>query len=144
MSLCMICTCSMCRSNRALEFPSHALVWYSSPLLIRTPLLSIINYALIREVSFGESDHYMHSQYLLPRLVSFLEGWLLQRLFFKRGTSVVTCCFCFVAMCTKLDLPLRYIDLKQEWPLNLSFSHSRSFPVVQLDSWCRCSDKRGG
>ncbi len=29
---------------------------------------------LIREVSFGEREHLMHSQYLLPNFVSFIEG----------------------------------------------------------------------
>ncbi len=40
--------------------------------LIATPLLP--NYSvLIREVSFGEKDHQVHSQYFLSRVVSSLE-----------------------------------------------------------------------
>ncbi len=55
---------------------------YSSPPLIRTPLLS--NYSvLVREVSFGEREHYIHSQYLLPRMV-FLEGCRIKRVSFER------------------------------------------------------------
>ena len=42
-------------------------VRYSSPPLIGTPLLPN-NSVLIREVSFGEREHYIHSQYLLPRI----------------------------------------------------------------------------
>ena len=39
---------------------------YISPTLIRTPLLPQ-NSALIREVSLGERERYMHSLDLLPR-----------------------------------------------------------------------------
>ena len=38
---------------------------YRGSPLIGTPLLPK-NSVLIREVSFGEREHYMHSQYLLP------------------------------------------------------------------------------
>ena len=40
---------------------------YSSPPLIGTPLLPQ-KCVLIREVSFGEREHHMHSQYLLPKI----------------------------------------------------------------------------
>ncbi len=39
----------------------------SSPPRIRTPLLPRKS-VLIREVSFAEREHRMHSQYLLPRI----------------------------------------------------------------------------
>ena len=39
---------------------------YSSPSLIRTLLLPR-NFVLIREVSFGEGEHHMYSQYEVPR-----------------------------------------------------------------------------
>ncbi len=42
-------------------------VQYSSPSLIRTSLLPS-NYVLIREVSFGKREYYIHSWYLLPRI----------------------------------------------------------------------------
>ncbi len=58
---------------------------YSSPPLIRTPLLTN-NSVLTREVSFGEREHYIHSWYLLPRICVFSrecplsDGPLYQRL----------------------------------------------------------------
>ena len=54
------CTCTI-----------HAV--YSSPPLIRTPLLPR-NFVLIREVSFGEREHHMHFQYLLPRICVLYRG----------------------------------------------------------------------
>ena len=54
---------------------------YSSPPLIRAPLLPKKSVP-IRQVSFGERDHHMPSQYLLPKMcvlyrgVSFLESVL--------------------------------------------------------------------
>ncbi len=46
---------------------------YSGPPLIRTPLLPS-NSVLIREVSFGEREHYVHSQYLLPEICVLYRG----------------------------------------------------------------------
>ncbi len=46
---------------------------FSRPPLIRTPLLPK-NSVLFREVSFGEREHHMHSQNLLPKIVSIIEG----------------------------------------------------------------------
>ncbi len=47
----------------------------SSPPLLRTPLLSK-NSVLITEVSFGEREHHMDSQYLLPKIcvLKFIGG----------------------------------------------------------------------
>ncbi len=57
---------------------------YSSSPLIGVPLLPQ-NFVLIRVVSFGERQHHMHSQYLLPKIcvfsgrVSSLESILWER-----------------------------------------------------------------
>ncbi len=62
-------------------YNSITILNYSNTPLIRTPLLPQ-NSVLIREVSFGEREQYIHSQYLLPkncvlsRGVSFLESVL--------------------------------------------------------------------
>ncbi len=72
------------RNARECNYPGwsqwSALI-YSSLRLIRMPLLPR-NSVLIGEVSFGDREHHMHSQYLLPRIwqcvlsrgVSCLEG----------------------------------------------------------------------
>ncbi len=57
---------------------------YSSPPLIRTVLPSN-NSVLIREVSFAEREYHMHSRYLQPKFVSFLEGWPLYIVSFREG-----------------------------------------------------------
>ena len=46
---------------------------YSSPPLIRTPLLPNSS-VLIREVSFGEREHYMYSQYFRTRICVLSRG----------------------------------------------------------------------
>ncbi len=60
---------------------------YNGPAPIRTPLLPS-NSVLIREVSFGEREHHMHSQLAAKNFVSFLEGCPLYTVSFKRGTTV--------------------------------------------------------
>ncbi len=50
-----------------------SLTRYSSSPLIRTPLLPN-NSLLLREVSFGEREHHMHSWYLLPRICILSRG----------------------------------------------------------------------
>ncbi len=43
------------------------------PLLIGTPLLkTVLSLLHNREVSFSEREHYIHSRYLVPRIMSFL------------------------------------------------------------------------
>ncbi len=46
---------------------------YSGPPLIRTLLLPN-NSVLIKEVSFGEREHYIHLQYLLPEVCVLYRG----------------------------------------------------------------------
>ncbi len=46
---------------------------YTSPTLIGTPILSN-NSVLIREVSYGEREHYMQYQYLLARTYVLSRG----------------------------------------------------------------------
>ncbi len=51
----------------------YIIYMYSSPPLIRTPLLPQ-NSVLIREVSFAEREHHMHSQYLLSKICVLYRG----------------------------------------------------------------------
>ena len=46
---------------------------YSGPPLLETPLLPN-NSALIREVSAGDREHHMDSQYFLPRICVLFRG----------------------------------------------------------------------
>ncbi len=61
------------------------------------------NSVLIREVSFGDREHHMHSQYLLPRICVLYRGH--KRVSFKRGTTVfqdVTTAVTYSLSCLKL------------------------------------------
>ncbi len=59
------CICLENRKVVLLMFQSCALLLlYTSPPLMLIPLL-LKNSVLIREMSFGEREHYMYTQYLL-------------------------------------------------------------------------------
>ncbi len=59
---------------------------YNCPSLIRTPLLP--RNFVIREVAFGEREHHMHSQHLLPGMCVPSRGVSSLEVSFKRETTV--------------------------------------------------------
>ncbi len=80
---------------------SKLLPWYHSPPLIRTPLVCN-NSVLIREVSFGEREHHMYTQNMLPRNCALSRVVSSLRVSFKRGTTLIT---------TKLSSKLQLLNL---------------------------------
>ncbi len=61
----VICISSLPCIHQSLDLHTVCLHTYGSPPLIGTPLLPN-NSVLIREVSFGDREHHMYSQHLLP------------------------------------------------------------------------------
>ena len=83
---------------------------FSSPLLIRTPLLPKYS-VLIREVSFGDGQHHMQSDYLLPKIVSFIKG-VPSRVSFKRGTTFHSNC-CQIILSLLEGCPFLRVSFKR-------------------------------
>ncbi len=75
------------KNQQEKDVSNTTFVYCSGLPLTGTPLLPK-NSVLIREVSFGEREHLMHSRYLLPRSsVSFLRGVLSRECPLSRSTT---------------------------------------------------------
>ncbi len=80
---------------------------YSGPPLIRTPLLPN-NSVLIREVSFGEREYYIHNT-CCQESVFFIEGCPLRECPLREGPLYKKCILLFLLKMTRAHLCMRHV-----------------------------------